>query len=132
MNSDQKEYIRQWLYKANEDIAVVRQLTVDHPELYTGAICYHAQQAVEKYFKAFLVYHNVDFKKVHDLDYLLLLCMKIEPADFESVNLESLNDYGVSVRYPDDFIIPTPEETSVYHEIAEKVREIVLKRLIIE
>ncbi|MCX6271557.1 MAG: HEPN domain-containing protein [Bacteroidetes bacterium] len=129
MNPEKADYIRNWLFKANEDIAVIKQLASETPELFTGAICYHAQQAVEKYFKAFLVFHDIDFKKVHDLDYLLTLCIGIDRSDLEQIKLESLNDYGVSVRYPDDFFIFLFAEAMKYKALAEEIQSIILKKV---
>ena len=42
--------------------------------------CYHAQQCAEKYLKGYLVAHNVLFRLVHDLDYLIQLCAPLNPA----------------------------------------------------
>lgn len=74
MNKDKTEYIRNWLFRTNEDIAVMKNLVESGARDYTSAICFHAQQAVEKFLKAFLVFHDVDFPKTHDLDFLLLEC----------------------------------------------------------
>lgn len=41
-----------------------------------------------------------------------------------------MTDFGVSVRYPDDFYIPEPVEAKDYYEIATVVKKIV-ERLII-
>jgi len=61
MTNDEKEYLRQWLFRANEDIAVINALSKDNVELFTNTICFHCQQAVEKFLKAFLVYHRIEF-----------------------------------------------------------------------
>jgi HEPN domain-containing protein len=37
-------------------------------------IAYHAQLCAEKYLKAFLVYHRIDFPYTHDIGRLLELC----------------------------------------------------------
>jgi HEPN domain-containing protein len=132
MNSGKQEYLRNWLFKAEEDISVIKILISEHPEHYTGAICFHAQQAVEKFLKAILVFYDFDFKKVHDLDYLLQECIKIDSKDFESIDLESLTDYGVSVRYPDDFLVPSVAEALKYQQIAEEIRNIVLRKIVLE
>mgnify|MGYP000307964815 CR=1 FL=1 len=50
---------------------------------YTSTICFHAQQAVEKYLKAFLILHDIDFPRTHDVDYLLLECRKIDRSNFK-------------------------------------------------
>lgn len=124
MTKDQYDYLKNWLFRANEDIAVLENLFESGPDLYASTICYHAQQAVEKFLKAFLVFHNIDFPKTHDLDYLLLECEKIEPGNFE-IDLGSLTDFGVSLRYPDDFYVPDIEETTQYRDIALAVKRIV-------
>ena len=129
MTEDQKEYLKKWLLKANEDIAVIDQLSKNQPGSYTGAICYHSQQSVEKFFKAFLVFNNVDFRKTHDLDYLLNECLKIDKKGFTDIDLKSLSDYGVSVRYPDDFYIPDLKETQEYIEIALFVKDTVERKI---
>jgi len=58
MTNPKLEYIKNWLFKANEDIAVIIQLSAEHPENYTSAISFYSQKAVEKFFKAYLVYIN--------------------------------------------------------------------------
>jgi len=128
MTKDQNDYLKTWLFRANEDIAVIEKLFESEPELYASTICFHAQQAVEKFFKAFLVFHNIDFPKTLDLDYLLLECKKIDAKDFD-IDLGSLTDFGVNIRYPDDFYLPDKDETAQYRGIALKVK-IVIENII--
>jgi HEPN domain-containing protein len=125
MNREKKEYIKNWLFRANEDIAVIDNLINAGIENYTSTICFHAQQATEKFLKTFLVYHDVDFPRTHDLDFLLLECKKINKGAFQDINLKSLSEFGVSVRYPDDFYIPTVSEAVEYHQVAKEVKETV-------
>jgi len=124
MTKDQNDYLKTWLFRANEDIAVIEKLFESEPELYASTICFHAQQAVEKFFKAFLVFHNIDFPKTLDLDYLLLECKKIDAKDFD-IDLGSLTDFGVNIRYPDDFYLPDKDETAQYRGIALKVKKVI-------
>ena len=65
--------------------------------------CYHAQQCAEKYLKGYLVAHDVLFRLVHDLDYLIQLCAPLTPA-FESLTpaAEILNAYIATGRYPSE------------------------------
>jgi HEPN domain-containing protein len=126
MNKEKTEYIKNWLFRANEDIAVIKNLIESGVEFYTSTICFHAQQASEKFLKSFLVYHNVDFPKTHDLDFLLLECQKIAKIEFE-IELKSLTDFGVAVRYPDDFYIPGIKETLEYCDIAFEIKETIEK-----
>ena len=124
MNSEKADYIKKWLFRANEDIAVINELVEHGTEYYTSTICFHAQQATEKLLKAFLVYQNIDFPKTHDVDFLLYECQKIHKEDF-NIDLKSLTDFGVSVRYPDDFYIPDVKEALEYREIASEVKKVV-------
>lgn len=119
-----KEYIRNWLFRAKEDFSVIESLANSGIEFYTSTICFHAQQSVEKYLKAFLVYHDVDFPRTHDVDFLLLECKKIDKNNFE-FDLKSLTEFGVSVRYPDDLYIPGINETKEYIEIVKAIKETV-------
>ena len=128
MTKDKAEYIKNWLYRANEDIAVIKSLVNAGVEYYTSSICFHAQQASEKFLKAYLAYHDVDFPRTHDLDFLLLECQKIDKEAFQ-IDFKSLTDFGVSVRYPDDFYIPDEKEALEYRDTAITVKEIV-ERLI--
>jgi hypothetical protein len=49
-----RELVAQWLARAEEDLGVARHLLAERLPYYT-AIGFHAQQAAEKYVKAFLV-----------------------------------------------------------------------------
>ncbi len=42
------------------------------------------------------------------------------------MDLKSLTDFGVSIRYPDDFYVPDLSETTYYAEAAREIRDIVL------
>jgi HEPN domain-containing protein len=124
MTDDHNEYLKNWIFRANEDISVIENLFKSDPELFASSICYHAQQAVEKFLKAYLVYKNIDFPKTHDLDFLLSECKKIDNEVFE-IDLGSLTDFGVSIRYPDDFYLPDKEETRFYLNLAFLVKNVV-------
>lgn len=70
------------------------------------------------------MYHDIDFPRTHDVNYLLLECKKIDKNNFE-LDLKSLTEFGVSVRYPDDLYIPGVNETKEYIEIVKLVKETV-------
>ena len=120
-----------WLRKADRDLKVARrELESENPV--TEAVCFHAQQAVEKYLKAFLVYHNRPFRKTHDIAELLHLCIKVDKSfeKFMNEKVVKLTVYSVDTRYPGALDYePTPEEAREAVEIAERVRDFVLKKL---
>ncbi len=83
-----KEYILKWFKKAESDLKVAEYiLTSEEPP--TDAICFHCQQAVEKYFKAYLTYKDVRAKKTHDLEVLLNLCIE-EDKEFGNLDREKI------------------------------------------
>ena len=110
MTKEQLEYLKNWLFRANEDINVIRYLSKTELESYQSTISMHAQQAVEKFLKTFLVYHNVDFPRTHDVDFLLKECQKIDP---------------------DDFYIPNKNETIKNIDIALSVKKIVESKIVL-
>ncbi len=71
-----------------------------------------------------MIYHDVDFPRTHDVDFLIDDCRKFDNENFK-VDLKSLTEFGVSVRYPDDFFIPGVNETKEYLDIAYGIGEIV-------
>jgi hypothetical protein len=49
MNEDKSDYIRKLLFRAAEDISVMNSLINSEPVFFTNTICFHAQQASEKF-----------------------------------------------------------------------------------
>ena len=127
MNDDLRDYVDKWLFRANEDLAVIDRLIQTDPQAYASTICFHAQQAVEKYLKALLACKGVDFPRTHDVDFLLADCRKVSPGQFDQIDLKSLTDFGVSIRYPDDFYVPDLSETKYYGQVAREIGAIVLE-----
>jgi HEPN domain-containing protein len=72
-----REFVRQCLRKADEEPAMARYSVIDRIEL-GFAIGFHAHQAEEKYLKAVLVWHQVEFTKTHDIDRLLALVETVD------------------------------------------------------
>jgi len=123
------EYVRQWLTKASNDLKVAEHEIVLAPEdMVTEAICFHCQQAVEKFLKAYLITQGIEFGRTHNLEYLLELCATVD-KEFEGLDVGNLTFYAVEIRYPDEFYVPTLAEARESLEIARKVKEFVLKRI---
>ena len=80
------ELVKQWLAKAEEDFAVAEYL-LGAKTGFWGTIGFHAQQAAEKFFKAFLVEHQIEFPKTHDLMQLLELIALVNKP--RAISLES-------------------------------------------
>ena len=95
------ETLEEWIAKEEQDYqyALLGMRQRKNP-LYDG-VCFHSQQCAEKYLKGFLVRHQVDFKKVHDLDELYNLAFSLDES-FEMIfdALMIVNPYSVVIRYP--------------------------------
>jgi len=91
----------EWVEKAEGDYATAgRELRARRRPNY-DATCFHAQQTAEKYLKAFLHEHGVNFPKTHSLIELLELCLPLD-ASFELRRdlLILIDRYAVQYRYP--------------------------------
>lgn len=129
---DEKEkkesLVREWIRKAERDLDTVR-LTLENKPEYTDIICYHCQQAVEKYLKSYLVFLDTPFEKKHDLDYLIDLIVENDKEVEQFYDMvETLSGYAVEIRYPaDDQSEPSIEEARSAYEIALRIKEYVVK-----
>ncbi|HOK79740.1 MAG TPA: HEPN domain-containing protein [bacterium] len=126
------EYIKQWITKADNDLKIVEhELKLPEEEIVKDAVCFHCQQAVEKYLKAFLIYHKKEFEKIHIIEELLLQCSKID-KDFSDIDVKNLTDFAIDVRYAEEFYIPDMAEVKFYYELTKRIRNLVFTKLGIE
>lgn len=124
-----RELVRQWLDKAGQDLSVAEHLlSEDTP--YVDAVGFHAQQAAEKFLKAFLVRHQLEFPKTHDIDEILDLIAPVDNRLAESLRgTIVLTSYGVDIRYPGDFPEMTMQDAREAVRLAAKVRDAILSAL---
>jgi HEPN domain-containing protein len=127
MTEAEKKHLDQWIEKAEHDLLAAK-LIIEHQPLILDIACFHCQQAVEKYFKAFLVFKKDEFPRTHNLDLLLQSCTS-HSQDFATIDLKNLEDFAVRGRYPHDFLQPDSAETSEFLKIAEAVKALVLKKI---
>jgi HEPN domain-containing protein len=86
--------------KAENDLKNAVHTLKPGDECPTDTVCFHAQQCVEKYVKALLVLHGVDFPRTHDLEALVgLLPRRIEPP-LTLDEQDLLTEYATGARYP--------------------------------
>jgi HEPN domain-containing protein len=64
-------------------------------------VCFHCQQCIEKYLKAYLVSQGIAPPRTHDLDALLAECVTHDATLGRHLTLvKSLDPYSVRFRYP--------------------------------
>ncbi len=78
-----------WLAYAEDDLevskAVINLPHISHISVIP--VLFHAQQCAEKALKAYLIYHNVKFKKSHDLEELVIKCAKTNNKFLDLIQL---------------------------------------------
>jgi HEPN domain-containing protein len=120
---------REWLQRAIADLdsaAVLVGATPSHPD----TALFHAQQAAEKSWKAFLFWHDVPFRKTHDLRMLGDACVRLDRSlSSLAEGAEELTQFAWVFRYPGGPPTPSSEEAEGGLQLAQEVYEAVLLRL---
>lgn len=107
----QSEDVRAWLRKAFLDLrAANHAMFAAEPSLWADAV-FHAQQAAEKALKAFLAWHDMPFRKTHNLEELGRECVKLD-GRLQAVveRAVPLTEYAWKFRYPGEPGEPSREE----------------------
>ena len=97
--AERNPVVDEWIAKAEGDWRAM-QLLHDHPG-HDDAVVFHAQQCLEKYFKAALIAHGETVQKIHDLQELSRQLGTLSP-DWEAdpSGLTRITQGGVMFRYP--------------------------------
>jgi HEPN domain-containing protein len=94
---------------------------------------FHTQQAAEKALKGFLTWHDVPFRRVHELDELGEQCVGIDSSLAELMSrADALTKYAWRFRYPDAPHEPTLDEGRTAFNLAREVMDAILVRLPLE
>jgi len=124
-----RDFVHEWLSKAEGDLTAAEILAA--AEIHDYFTCaFHCQQAAEKFLKAYLVRHQIEFRKTHDLDQLLALASQEEPVMQEELaSCGWLTPFGVEFRYPG--AQPEVDWTMAQNALAEakRVRQVTMKHL---
>jgi HEPN domain-containing protein len=118
------------LDKAEKDF-----LTVEHELSFSNAVaetvCFHCQQAVEKYLKAYLTFLDIPFSKTHDISELIELCSTKDEQvlKFKEEADKLTHLYEMEISYTDDFYEPSSTDTKEIYDIAESIKKYVLNKI---
>jgi HEPN domain-containing protein len=89
---------REWLQHAQADLNACAALIAAG---LAAESLFHAQQCAEKAMKAVLTWHQISFKKTHDLDELKQVCLPLAGgAGAHLAGIERLSQYAWRFRYP--------------------------------
>lgn len=131
-----KKQAEEWLIFAYYDLLTIAEI-IDN-KLLTTTVAFHAQQCIEKSFKALLALHDHKIPRIHDLRKLLNTVPKKNnylKADAEL--LDQLNQVYIDTRYPADFgLLPDGRPSlikvrefyllaeNIYHQVEVAVKKI--------
>jgi len=129
MNEAQRQLVQSWLTKAQRDLASARVLAAHDKPLLDTAV-YHCQQAAEKAVKGFLVFHDCEFEKIHDIETLIHSAIPYESKFSSWMKVgRLLTPYARIFRYPGDAVEPSIEQFEQAMFSATKLYEFVLSVL---
>jgi len=120
--------IKEWVEKAEGDFQTAnRELRVRKAPNY-DAVCFHCQQCVEKYMKAYLQDRGQRFPRLHDLIELLELCLPHDRTfELQRGIFEDLTKYAVQFRYPGEQATKADASTAI--KAMKDVRIFIRQRL---
>jgi HEPN domain-containing protein len=125
-----REIIREWLTKASEDFEFAH-INLEEGKNFFPQICFHFQQAAEKFLKAYIVAQELEFRKIHDLLMLLKICLE-KDSSFEALrpDCEFLSPYYIDTRYPVHWPTHfTQEEARKAFQSAQRIKSSVEAKL---
>ncbi|MFI5331884.1 MAG: HEPN domain-containing protein [Desulfobaccales bacterium] len=114
--------VKEWIDKAERDLATARRELAAVEQANYDAVCFHAQQCIEKLMKALLIHLDVMPTKTHDLAFLDQLLTPVCPGwSWSSDDLRFLSRAAVAFRYPGESAERDDAAQAV--DIATRMRE---------
>ncbi len=121
--------VSEWVKKAENDLKTAAYTLEMDDECPTDTVCFHAQQVVEKYLKALLVFNGTPFPKTHNIEDIMALLpahCRLRLADKDQ---DRLTEYATVTRYPGDYDPISLDEAKKAVRIACGVRTQIRKLL---
>jgi HEPN domain-containing protein len=121
----------EWLAKAENDLTTAAHTLKLGEACPTDTVCFHAQQCVEKYLKAFLVLEGTDFPKTHDLERLVALIPAGSRPEISSEEQAVLTEYATGARYPgweQISLAAARRAVAVARRVRKAVRRVLLRK----
>ncbi|HQF20779.1 MAG TPA: HEPN domain-containing protein [Kiritimatiellia bacterium] len=127
--SKKQQSVKSWLKKADADWRAMLLLVEAGPGMREITL-FHAQQAVEKWLKALMVYHGQKPLRTHDLLLLLNAVLSTEPElKGFAKSLQHLNPFAVGGRYPGRQGPPSLRDTRSMVNTTAKIRDVILTKV---
>ena len=121
---DEVQLARGWFLKAESDLNTAQHIVESNGPYDT--VCFHAQQAAEKYLKGLLALRSQPFHRTHNLEELQHLGEALPAWPLVGLDLSQLSAYAVEVRYDFEFW-PDRQTAREAITLALEVRRLVLR-----
>ncbi|MFN8637199.1 MAG: HEPN domain-containing protein [Chloroflexota bacterium] len=113
--------VSEWVARAESDFRVATRESMVTAGPSYEAVCFHAQQCVEKLMKAVLIDRSVQPPRTHDLLALAAMVTATIPTwTWPSLELSMLNSAAVGFRYPGDEV--EKEDADEMLEVCTRLR----------
>jgi HEPN domain-containing protein len=120
--------VKEWIAKAEADFATAGRERRARKNPNYDAICFHAQQGVEKLMKGLLILRGVIPPKTHDLVQLNeLLCPACPQWSWPVEELRNVSRAAVMFRYPGESA--TRQDAVQVLDLARRIRRALQKRI---
>ena len=128
-----KQITTEWLKSAKDDLMVMEEIVTK--EHLTNIVAFHAQQAIEKSFKAVLEEKEKNIPKVHDLLNLYNRVKDEIDLELDEEYIRKLNELYIDSRYPSEMGLlpngkPSVVDAKAFYDFAQFVFNTVNMRLI--
>jgi HEPN domain-containing protein len=126
--------VSEWITKAENDLKAAALSLRAGKECPTDTVCFHAQQAAEKYLKALLTDHGVSFPRTHNIGDLVEMLPPAFRVSLSREEQDGLTDYATGARYPGWGEIPLSEArraVAVARRVRKHVRSLVPRRALL-
>jgi HEPN domain-containing protein len=120
---------REWMTKGDNDLKNAVHTLKLGKECPTDTVCFHAQQCVEKYLKAFLVALGRQFHRIHDIESLISLMPKDIRVGLTVEEQRRLTEYATVLRYPGPYESISFSEAKQSVKLAQRVQRKIRKLL---
>ena len=114
---------QEWIGKAENDLTNAVNTLKMGKRGPTDTVCFHAQQCVEKYLKATLVWKRIDFPKTHNISELMALIPAGVCLPIENKEQDRLTEYATVTRYPGAYEPISLDEACKAVALARRVRK---------
>ncbi|MDR1379889.1 MAG: HEPN domain-containing protein [Tannerella sp.] len=119
-----KKLVSDWVLSAEKDIKNA-SIIIEEEDL-TTIVAFHCQQAIEKYFKAYILEKGKPLLKIHDLLKLYGIIKEIKDLEMDEDILSIINEAYIEDRYPGEFGLlpdgtPSTEQVKSFLEFTKSI-----------